>query len=131
MSKNLLTSFLLLLFFADSTSQVKTTILDRDARYELVFSDEFNQRNGSEPDTTIWSRKPRNQDCCNRWNSHSSKVVFIKNGSLVCRAVPNKYEPEDTARMLTGSIWTFGKFNVKYGKIEVRMRTNLSKRHLM
>jgi beta-glucanase (GH16 family) len=26
--------------------------------------------------------------------------------------------------MLTGSIWTYGKYNVTYGRIEVRMKTN-------
>lgn len=72
----------------------------------------------------VWSRKPRNSDVCNRWNSTSPKVVFIKNGHLVCRAIPNKTESNDSARMLTGAIWSFGKYNVRYGKVEVRMCTN-------
>lgn len=92
--------------------------------YKLVFSDEFNLPDGSQPDPAIWSRKPRNNDQCNRWNSESPDVVFIRNGVLVCRAIPNHSEHSDTAKMLTGSIWTFNKYNVKYGRIEVRMRTN-------
>lgn len=92
--------------------------------YELVFSDEFNLPDGSQPDTSVWSRKPRNNDQCNRWNSESPQVVFIRDGHLVCRAIPNRSEPGDTAKMLTGSLWTFNKLNVQYGKIEVRMRTN-------
>lgn len=120
--RNLIIGLLFLFVSADSNSQ--HAILWDNTGYELVFSDEFNLPDGSQPDSSIWSRKPRNPDLCNRWNSNSEKVVFIKNGNLVCKAIPNRSEPTDTARMLTGSVWTFGKYNVKYGKIEVRMRTN-------
>lgn len=122
MGKIILLTSLLLLFGGDTPNHHIVTL--SGAEYRLVFCDEFNLRNGSQPDSTIWSRKPRHDDVCNRWNSPSSRVVFIKNGSLVCRAIPNKSEPNDTARMLTGSVWTFGKYNIKYGKVEVRMRTN-------
>lgn len=93
--------------------------------YVLVFSDEFNQPNGSQPDPAKWSRATRNTSQWARWISNSDKVVYIKNGSLVCRAIPNKYEQGDTATMLTGAINTKGKFSFQYGKVEVRMRTNL------
>jgi beta-glucanase (GH16 family) len=122
MNKNVILGLFFLSVSADSASQRLTIV--SDAEYKLVFSDEFNLPNGCQPDSLVWSRKPRNNDVCNRWNSSSSKVVFIKNGSLVLKAIPNKSEPSDTARMLTGSLWTFGKYNVKYGRIEVRMRTN-------
>ena len=117
--KKIILGLMLLALTADTTQ-----LYAQDAEWELVFSDEFNLPNGSQPNPNIWSRKFRNPDQCNRWNSDSKKVVYIKNGCLVCRAIPNKYEPKDTAKMLTGSVWTYGKYNVKYGKIEVRMRTN-------
>ena len=117
--KKIILGLMLLALTADTTQ-----LYAQDAEWELVFSDEFNLPNGSQPNPNIWSRKYRNPDQCNRWNSDSKKVVYIKNGCLVCRAIPNKYEPKDTAKMLTGSVWTYGKYNVKYGKIEVRMRTN-------
>lgn len=122
MNKMLLFSAFLFVLMSDSPRKTEVVLSDDD--YELVFSDEFNLPNGSQPDSKIWSRKTRNPDQCNRWNSDSEKVVFIKNGHLVCRAIPNRSEPNDTARMLTGSIWTFGKYNVTYGRIEVRMKTN-------
>lgn len=122
MKRNYVLGLLTLFFTADTVSRAQ--IIFDNTGYELVFSDEFNLPNGSHPDPAVWSRKPRNNDMCNRWNSESNKVVYINNGSLVCRAIPNKSEPNDTARMLAGSVWTFGKYNVKYGKIEVRMRTN-------
>ena len=90
----------------------------------LVFSDEFNQPNYSQPDSTKWNRATRNPSIWARWNSNSDKVVYIKNGELVCRAIPNKNEPADTAKMLTGGVNTMNKFEFQYGKVEVRMKTN-------
>ena len=118
--RNGIIAMLILLTIAADTSKVDA----QEIEWKLVFSDEFNLPNGSQPNPNIWSRKYRNPDPCNRWNSDSKKVVYIKNGKLICRAIPNKSEPNDTAKMLTGSIWTYGKYNVKYGKIEVRMKTN-------
>ena len=109
----------LLGFTADST-----IVNAQRTEWKLVFSDEFNLPNGSQPDPAIWNRAGRNPSQWARWNSKSEKVVFIKNGSLVCRAVPNKWEPADTARMLTGGVNTRDKFEFQYGKVEVRMKTN-------
>ncbi|MBP5339492.1 MAG: glycoside hydrolase family 16 protein [Prevotella sp.] len=101
-----------------------TMVKAQKTEWTLVFSDEFNQPNGSQPDPAKWSRAGRNPSQWARWNSKSDKVVYIKNGSLVCRAVPNKWEPADTAKMLTGGVTTMNKFEFKYGKVEVRMKTN-------
>ena len=92
--------------------------------YQLVFSDEFNQPDGSMPDETKWSVHERQQCTWARWISASPKVRYIHRGSLVCRAIPNTAEPSDTARMLTGAICSMGKFEFQYGKVEVRMKTN-------
>ena len=92
--------------------------------YELVFSDEFNLPNGSQPDSTKWKRSVRNSPIWARWISDSLDVVFIKNGNLICRAIPNRTLSVDTAKMLTGAIETRGKFSFQYGKVEVRMKTN-------
>lgn len=96
----------------------------QQSTYELVFSDEFNQKNGSQPDPTKWSRHTRNKTTWARWISNSPDVVYIKNGCLVCRAIPNRSEPTDTAKMLTGAINSKGKFEFQYGRVEVRMKTN-------
>ena len=96
-----------------------------DSQYILVFNDEFNLPNGSQPDPTKWSRCPRFHSLWNRWVSDSKKVVYIKGGKLVCRAIPNRTEKADTARMLTGAIWSRDKYAFKYGKLLVRMKTNV------
>ena len=114
---------LLTLSFAESPQKIKSVVADDD--YRLVFCDEFNLPNGSQPDSTKWSRCKRYDSMWNRWISDSKDVVFIKNGKLVCRAIPNRNEPNDTAKMLTGAIWTKDKYSFKYGRLFVRMKTNI------
>lgn len=109
----------MMLFTADTIP-----VRAQKTEWTLVFQDEFNQPNGSQPDSTKWNRAKRSSSMWARWNSNSNKVVYIKNGSLVCRAIPNKWEPADTAKMLTGGVHSMNKYEFKYGKVEVRMKTN-------
>ena len=67
--------------------------------YRLVFADEFNQPNGSQPDSKKWKRCLRNPSRWARWISDSKDVVYIKNGRLVCRAIPNKNMKAEQAKM--------------------------------
>lgn len=76
------------LSFAEYTPKAKKTSADND-KYVLVFSDEFNLPNGSQSDSSKWSRCQRYDSQWNRWISSSKDVVFIKNGTLFCRAIPN------------------------------------------
>jgi len=95
-----------------------------DDNYILIFADEFNQPNGSLPDPAKWGCSMRHKSRWARFISNSPKVAYIKNGHLVCRAIPNTIEKADTAQMLTGAIETQGKFSFQYGKVEVRLKTN-------
>ena len=95
--------------------------------WQLVFSDEFKQPDGSQPDAKKWARSQRNPSTWARWISSSPDVAYIKDGCLVCRAIPNKSLATDTARMLTGAVESIGKFDFMYGKVEVRMKTNLQR----
>lgn len=90
--------------------------------YELVFEDQFD---GRHIDTTHWSIPPRGNSMWSRWISNDPRVTTVEKGHLVCRAIPNKNRLQDTAAMLTGAVWSKDRLTVKYGKIEVRMRTNL------
>ena len=120
--KHILCAILMLVAFVSDSMVASATETD-DGEWQLVFSDEFNQPNGSQPDSRKWSRCVRYNAGWNRWISDSKAVVYIKNGQLVCRAIPNKNVPTDTAKMLTGAIETRGKFAFQYGKVEVRMKT--------
>lgn len=122
MIKNLLCG-LLLAFLASDAGHVKAQAAKGE--WQLVFRDEFRQKNGSQPDVRYWSCSPRGWSTWNRWISDSRSVAFIRNGKLVCRAIRNMENPADTAQMLTGAVETRGKFTFQYGKIEVRAKTNL------
>ena len=113
---------LTLLFASADTAPISA----QESEWELVFCDEFNQPNGSQPDPAKWNAATRNPSTWARWISSSPRVAYIKNGALICRAIPNKWEPTDTAKMLTGAVNTREKFEFQYGKVEVRMKTNLT-----
>lgn len=119
--KKIVFAFLVSLTLASDSIQVHAQIKDD---YVLIFSDEFNQKNGSLPDSTKWGCSWRHKSRWARWISNSPKVAFIKNGSLVCRTIPNDNLEADTATMLTGAIETQNKFSFKYGKVEIRLKTN-------
>lgn len=120
----LLIAFVSLLFVKSDNSTICAQT--QNDKYVMIFNDEFNQPNGSAPDAKKWSTKlPRAKAIWNRWIADSPKLVYVKNGQLVCRAMPNTIFPNDTAAMLTGALETKGKFAFKYGKIEVRLKTNL------
>lgn len=109
----------MLLALTADTTQMKA----QRTSWKLVFSDEFDLPNGSQPDASKWTLTPRGTSTWSRWISGSTKgVAYIKGGKLVCRAIPNRSTPGE---MLTGSIETKGKFAFQYGKVEVRMRTNM------
>ena len=93
--------------------------------YELIFSDEFNLPDGSRPDPAKWHSCTRHHSTWNRWISDTLAVAFVKGGHLVCRAIPNPDGSNDATPMLTGAVETSGLFSFTYGKVEVRLRTNL------
>ena len=93
--------------------------------YELVFADEFDQADGSRPDASKWRVSTRYGSTWNRWISSSPEVAYIKDGCLVCRAIPNPDRSTDDVPMITGAMETRGKFSFTYGRVEVRLRTNL------
>lgn len=57
------------------------------SRYQLVFSDEFDLKDGAQPNPKVWQRSVRGTSRWNRWISKSSDVVFIRDGNW--SAVPS------------------------------------------
>lgn len=92
--------------------------------YELVFSDEFNAEDGTQPNSAVWKRTQRQRSTWNRYMDDSEDVVFLNDGHLVARAIPNPQATDDTNAMLTGGIKSQGLYAFKYGKIEARIFTN-------
>lgn len=91
--------------------------------YAMVFNDEFNGENGTLPDETRWRRSNRYSSTWNRFISNSEDVVFLQDGHLVCRAIPNPDQESDPVPMLSGSIETRGHFSFTYGWVEARLKT--------
>lgn len=96
-----------------------------DDDYELIFADEFDLPNGSRPDPTRWQPCRREGATWSRWISDSLDVAYVQDGCLVCRAIPNLDKTSDPALMLTGAVETRDRFSFTYGKVLVRLRTNL------
>lgn len=95
-----------------------------EAEYILVFSDEFDAADGSQPDASKWMRCQRMGATWNRWCSDSEEVVCLQGGNLVTRAIPNPDTASDNVPMITGGIKTMGKFGFTYGRVECRLLTN-------
>ncbi len=96
--------------------------------YRLVFSDEFDDEDGAQPDASKWVRCERYSSPWSRWlaiNDNEYGVTgFIHDGHFVARALPNPYTATDNVPMITGGIKTMTKFCFTYGKVECRLKTN-------
>ena len=95
------------------------------SEYTLVFHDEFNEPDGTLPNTKVWSyctRRPKVTWA--RFLSNSPKVAFIQDGNLVLRAIPNPNRSTDDVDMLTGGINSSQKFAFRYGRVECRALVN-------
>ena len=91
--------------------------------YVLIFSDEFDQPDGSEPDPTKWVSSTRRHSTWNRYITDDARVAFVQDGCLVCRAIANPDPAADDVPMITGSRETQNLFSFTYGRVDVRLRT--------
>ena len=92
----------------------------QQASYELVWEDNFD---GRAFDERYWSKIPRGESDWNRHMSDADCLYAVKDGNLVLRGIVNNGTvPQDTARYLTGGLYTQGKFAIGYGKVEICAR---------
>lgn len=88
-------------------------------KYRLVWEDHFN---GSTYDSSSWSKIPRgNAD----WKCHMSEadsLYAVRDGKLILRGAVNTNRSADTARYVTGGLYTRYKRTIAYGKVEVRAK---------
>src|SRR5690606_7763238 len=93
--------------------------LSASGDFQLIWEDDFN---GSEIDTTKWSRiSEGNPD----WKKHMTtddQVYDISGGYLYLKGIVNPDTQSDPRPYLTGGVWTRDKFNFTYGKVEVRAK---------
>ena len=92
--------------------------------WQLVFSDEFNAEDMSQPVAEKWMRCQRQGATWNRWLSDSKEVIYLQGGDLVARAIPNPDQESDPVPMITGGIKSDGLFGFTYGYVEGRIKSN-------
>lgn len=96
---------------------------DDEQVYRLVFDDEFNQPDGTQPDPARWASSARRNATWNRFVADDARVHYVEDSALVLKAIPNTDKATDSADMLTGAMETQGKFGFQYGRIDVRFKT--------
>lgn len=88
--------------------------------WELVWHDEFSGRELSE----AWTRIPRfpNPSEWNKFMSSDDRLYEVKGGKLTLYGRVNDFLPADTARFLTGGVYTRGEVLFQRGRIDVRIK---------
>ncbi|MBO7193589.1 MAG: glycoside hydrolase family 16 protein, partial [Bacteroidaceae bacterium] len=94
------------------------------SEWQLVFSDEFNAEDMSQPVDEKWMRCQRYGATWNRWLSDSKEVIYLQGGDLVARAIPNPDQESDPVPMITGGIKSNNRFGFTYGYVEARIKSN-------
>ena len=95
------------------------------SEYTLVFHDEFNEPDGTLPNTKVWRycmRYPKVTWA--RFLSSSPEVAYMQDGNLVLRAIPNPDKSKDNVEMLSGGIETSQSFTFRFGRVECRALVN-------
>lgn len=88
-------------------------------KYKLVWQDTFK---GATFDKKSWTKIPRGTADWNRHMSYADSLYAVGNGKLILRGVVNKTEKQDTARYITGGLYTKDKRTIRYGKVEVKAK---------
>ena len=109
-------------FFTLSSLQAKTRKRPSAKRegWELVWHDEFKGRKLSDE----WTRIPRfpNPPEWNKYMSTDDRLYKVGKGKLTLYGLNNDFLPEDTARFLTGGVYTRGKMLFHRGRIDIRLK---------
>ncbi|THV58870.1 glycoside hydrolase family 16 protein [Flagellimonas alvinocaridis] len=75
-------------------------------------------------DTTRWSKIPRGGADWNRRMSDYDSCYALRDGKLVLRGINNTSVPSDTAKYLTGGVYTKDKVGFGLGRLEIRAKLN-------
>lgn len=87
--------------------------------WQLVWCEDFNN---SSINDSVWSKIPRGNADWNRHMAPYDSLYEVSDGILTLHGVNNHNLEADTARFLTGGVWTLGKKSFSPGRIEVKAR---------
>ncbi len=123
----ILTLGVISLFLPTVTHAQKTAVDASGNDWKLVWSDEFNGRNGSGVDTTKWvseigGGKWGNQEL--EYYTNRLQNAYMQDGNLVIKSQQEKYTGADgvTWNYTSARLKTLGKFVQTYGRFEARMK---------
>ena len=123
----ILTLGVISLFLPTVTHAQKKAVDASGNDWKLVWSDEFNGRNGSGVDTTKWvsevgGGKWGNQEL--EYYTNRLQNAYIQAGNLVIKSQQEKYTGADGAtwNYTSARLKTLGKFTQTYGRFEARMK---------
>ncbi|HVO62167.1 MAG TPA: glycoside hydrolase family 16 protein [Terriglobales bacterium] len=123
-----LAAILLMLVSAPIASSAQQNIDPSELRHwKLVWSDEFNQKDGSPPDPAKWTFDTGGYGFGNQeleYYTSRHENVFIEGGNLVIRANKEEYTGADgvNRQYTSARLKTQGRFAHKYGRFEARMK---------
>lgn len=87
---------------------------------KLVWKENFNQKETF--DSTRWTKIPRGSSDWDRYMSSYDSLFEMRKGKLVLRGISNTTQKQDTARFLTGGVYTRNKVSFGSGRIEIRAK---------
>jgi len=88
----------------------------------LSWEENFDQLNDF--DTTRWSKIPRGLSDWDRHMSDFDSCYAMRDGKLVLRGIMNNSVPNDTARYITGGVYTKDKVAFGSGRLEIHAKLN-------
>ncbi|MBL7763646.1 MAG: glycoside hydrolase family 16 protein, partial [Chitinophagaceae bacterium] len=88
----------------------------------LEWHEEFNQTNSF--DEKSWTKIPRGTSDWDKYMSNYDSLYAIRDGKLILRGIKNTNQPNDTARYITGGLYTKDKVNFGFGRLEIRAKLN-------
>ena len=119
-----------LLMLLGIPGMAKDNKTNKSNKYKLVWQEDFK---GSSFDAKSWSKIPRDRPDWKRHMSYDDRLYEVKDGKLILYGVNNdgtyQYDlngdgklEADTARFVTGGLYTKHKKTIEYGKVEVRAK---------
>src|SRR5690606_35816073 len=88
----------------------------------LSWEENFNQLDGF--DTSRWSKIPRGKADWQKYMSDFDSCYAMRDGTLILRGIVNSALPNDTARYLTGGVYTKDKVGFGFGRLEIYAKLN-------
>ncbi|MBQ8098015.1 MAG: glycoside hydrolase family 16 protein [Bacteroidaceae bacterium] len=96
------------------------TISTPHGQWEMVWEEQFRGKHLSD----TWHKIPRMAPCpeWNKYMSPDESLYRLSRGKLTLYGRMNDSQPTDTARFLTGGVWTKGRKLFYRGRIEIRLK---------